>query len=307
MPRRYIPAIFPALFIASLLSGTALAQPAPASGKDVPLTAAEKTVPAAEKPAAEKPAVAKDAKKEEAVDPLKARDESFARGRRAYDRGDWLKAIFDLRPLAEYGDERAMMLLGNMYASGNGVGKDPKEAFQLYHRAAAQKNNLDGMIAIAAMYQTGLGVGVNTRLAIGWFERAAMLGSQGGAFFYAIHKFQGSKGTTYDFKSDHEAAYKWFRIAATRGDDKKLRRAAYQTSERLAARLTPDRVIEMNKEAADWAPSTLADIGPNPEDTLIKELQAKGQEVTPDKLPEEKPLVTPKPKKKEEGESLVPP
>jgi TPR repeat protein len=254
-----------------------------------------------------------DAKKEE-LDPEKLRQEAFARGKRAYDRGDWLKAIFDLRPLAEWGDARAMILLGNMYASGNGVNKDAKEAFQLYHRAAVNVKDetlgasLDGMIAIAAMYQTGLGVGVNTRLAIGWFERAARLGSQGGAFFYGIHAFQGSKGSTYDFKSDHAEAYKWFRLAATKGPDKKLRRAAYKTSETLAARLPPDKVIEMNKAASDWAPDTLAVIGPNPEEILIKEMQAKGQDINPGQMPVEKPLVNPAPRKQEDdGESLVPP
>lgn len=303
-----------ALAIALFLSSPACAQAADASK-------------AAEKPAAEKAANSKDAGgtaadskesapdvKKEPLDPDKLREEAFARGKRAYDRGDWLKAIFDLRPLAEWGDVRAMILLGNMYASGNGVNKDPKEAFQLYHRAAvnlSDKNmgaSLDGMIAIAAMYQTGLGVGVNTRLAIGWFERAARLGSQHGAFFYGIHTFQGSKGTTYDFKSNHAEAYKWFRLAATKGPDKKLRRAAYQTSEKLAARLPPDKVIEMNKAAADWAPDTLAVIGPNPEEILIKEMQAKGKDINPEKLPEEKPLVDPTPRKKEDqGEPLIPP
>lgn len=267
--------------------------------------AAEK--PAAEKAAGEKPS--ESAKKDEKpVDPDKLREEAFARGKRAYDRGDWLKALLDLRPLAEWGDVRAMMLLGNMYAGGNGVGKEPKEAFALYHRAAIA-NNLDGMVATAAMYQTGLGVPVNTRLAIGWFERAARLGSQQAAFFYGIHKFQGSKGTSYDLKADHAEAYKWFRIAATKGTDKKLRRAAYQTSEKLATRLPPDQVIEMNKAVNEWAPDTLPDVGANPEEVLIKEMQAKGQEVKPDApMPEEKPEVKPEDTKKmDEGETLIPP
>lgn len=295
-------------FAATLLWTAAFAQP------EADKAAAAK--PAAEKPAGEKPAegakeaapdASKDAKKDEKpVDVDKLREEAFARGKRAYDRGDWLKALIDLRPLAEWGDVRAMMLLGNMYSGGNGVGKDPKEAFALYHRAAVA-NNLDGMVATAAMYQTGLGVAVNTRLAIGWFERAARLGSQQGAFFYGIHKFQGSKGTSYDLKADHAEAYKWFRIAATKGTDKKLRRAAYQTSEKLATRLPPDRVIEMNKFANEWAPDTLLDVGDNPEDVLVKEMQAKGETVSPDgPMPEEKPEVKPEPKK-DEGESLIPP
>lgn len=299
LPRPTILALAVALFLSS---------PAYAQAADASKAGAK---PAAGKEAKE--ADGQDAKKE-AIDPAKLRAEAFARGKRAYDRGDWLKAIFDLRPLAEWGDVRAMILLGNMYASGNGVAKDLKESFQLYHRAAVNLSDeymsasLDGMVAIAAMYQAGLGVGVNTRLAIGWYERAARLGSQHGAFFYGIHTFQGSKGTTYDFKSNHPEAYKWFRIAATKGPDKKLRRAAYQTSEKLAARLPPDKVIEMNKLASDWAPDNIAVVGPNPEELLVKEMQAKGLDVNPEKLPEEKPLVVPRPRKEDDGSvPLVPP
>jgi TPR repeat protein len=279
--------------LADTASDAKVAPAARAAAKDAPKDATK------DKAAAEEPE----------VDPDKLRNEAFARGKRAYDRGDWLKAIFDLRPLAEWGDDRAMILLGNMYAAGNGVNKDDKEAFQLYHRAAVSKNmNLDGMVATAAMYQTGKGVNINTRLAIGWFERAAKLGSQPAAFFYAIHRFQGSKGTTYDLKADHAEAYKWFRIAATKGTDKKLRRAAYEVSEKLAAKLPPDRVIEMNQAASDWAPSTPADIGPDPEAILVEEMKKKGETLEEGQMPEEKPQVVPKPEKpKDEGESLIPP
>lgn len=242
------------------------------------------------KPAAGKSAPkAKKVEKEKTAEEL--REEAFGRGKRAYDRGDWLKAIANLRPLAEYGDARAMLLLGNMYAAGTGVTKDTKEAFALYHRAAVA-NSTDGMVAIAAMYQTGLGIGVNTRLAIGWFERAARLGSQPGAFFYGIHKFQGSKGTTYDLKADHEEAYKWFRLAA-RGDDRKLRLAAYQTAKKLEGELPPDRVIEIDKQVKDWARDTLEVLGPNPEEIYIQEMREKGKIIEPGNMPEEKPDVTP--------------
>ena len=269
------------LFIAALAFS-----PAPASAS----TAKEK--PAAAKKADKKPAQKSgDEQAEEEKTPEQLREEAFGRGKRAYDRGDWLKAIANLRPLAEFGDVRAMILLGNMYSSGFGVTKDPKEAFVLYHRAAIA-NSLDGMVAIGAMYQTGTGIGVNTRLAIGWFERAARLGSQAGAFFYGIHKFQGSKGTTYDFKSDHEAAYKWFRISA-QGDDRKLRQAAYQTAKKLESKLPPDRVIEINKQIKEWAPDTLESLGPNPEEIYIEEMRKKGKVIAPGNMPEEKPDVAP--------------
>ena len=267
------------------------------------LASSQVTTPAA-MPAAEAPVSAKDAatKKEAApvatptgpaatkppVDPNKLREEAYARGKRAYDRGDWMKAIADLRPLAEYGDVRGMMLLGNMYQLGNGVTTDMREAFSLYHRAA-MLGNTEGMVAIATMYQSGMGVSLNTRLAIGWFERAARMGDQTGAFFYAIHNFQGSKGTTYDLKSDHLAAYKWFRIAATNGDNKRIRNSAFKLCLKLEEKLPPDQVIAVKKEIETWAPDTLEELGPDPEAVLAKEMKEKGIQPEQEKAPEAAP------------------
>ncbi|MDE1151405.1 MAG: tetratricopeptide repeat protein [Micavibrio sp.] len=215
------------------------------------------------------------------VTPEKIKEEAFQRGKRAYDRGDWLKAITDLRPLAEMNDVRAMVLLGNMYAEGNGVIQSNEEAFALYHKAALLENT-DGMVAIAALYRQGMGVGINTRLAIGWFNRAARLGDQQGAFFYGISIFEGSKGTTYDLKPDRKLAYKWFRIAATHGDNKKMRFQAYKVAEIIAKDLPPDQVIDLEKEVKDWAPDTLDVIGDNPEKILADEMAKKAAD-TPDK------------------------
>lgn len=287
-------------FLASLSVLALLTAPAPESA-----WAASQ----AEKPAAaEAPVSAKDAatKKEAApvattpatpeakapVDPNKLREEAFARGKRAYDRGDWLKAIADLRPLAEWGDVRGMMLLGNMYQLGNGVGVDMREAFSLYHRAA-MAGSTDGMVAIATMYQSGIGVNVNTRLAIGWFERAARMGDQTGAFFFAIHNFQGSKGTTYDMKADHAAAYKWFRIAATNGENKRVRNSAFKLCLKLEEKLPPDQVIDIKKEVDTWAPDTLDELGPDPEALLAKEMKEKGIQPDQEKAPEVAPAPAP--------------
>lgn len=303
------------LSVIALLSSPALA----AVPHTTPDSSPNSPKPQAEKPAAaEAPVSAKDAatKKEAApaattpatpeakapVDPNKLREEAFARGKRAYDRGDWMKAIADLRPLAEYGDVRGMMLLGNMYQLGNGVGVDMREAFSLYHRAA-MAGSTDGMVAIAAMYQAGIGVSLNTRLAIGWFERAARMGDQSGAFFFAIHNFQGSKGTTYDMKADTLAAYKWFRIAATNGENKRIRNSAFKLCLKLEEKLPPDKVIEVKKEVETWAPDTLDELGPDPEAVLAKEMKEKGiqpepEQATPAPAPApETPPAAPAPEK----------
>ncbi len=228
----------------------------------------------------------------------------FDEGRAAYDKGRWIQAIINLRPAAEAGDARAMILLGNMYMEGHGVGQDTKEAFGLYHTAAL-KENTDGMVAVATLYQTGNGVPANTPLAVGWFERAARLGDMDAALVYAIHMYQGSHGKDYDIKPDHEASYRWFKIVALHSNNKKQVAAAQFSADKIAKSLTKDEVIQGDREVANWKPEMPADIGPNPEVKFIADYEKKhgGMSATPDaakpddkkdgqaanKAPEEKP------------------
>ena len=92
----------------------------------------------------------------------------FDEGHKAYSEKNWEVAIRNLRPLAEMGDARAMVVLGNMYLDGLGVGKDLKEAFNLYRKAAI-RDNPDAMVMVGALYQGGIGVKKNVRYAAEWF------------------------------------------------------------------------------------------------------------------------------------------
>lgn len=188
----------------------------------------------------------------------------FDEGRAAYDQKDWRTAIANLRPAAEEGDTRAMILLANMYSEGYGVLQDKPQAFGLYHRAA-MLDNIEAMIAVATMYQNGIGVDPNTRLAIGWFHRAARLGDQKGMFFYGIHLYQGTKSATFDLPPDREGAYRWFRLAEHNGPNKKLSAAAQQVAIVLSQKMPIKRVVELDEMVAAWAPLAPEDLGPPPE------------------------------------------
>ena len=66
---------------------------------------------------------------------------------KAYNAGDYVKALEVTKPLAEQGHTRAQTYLGMMYANGEGVPQDFQEAFAWYSRAAEQgdveaQNNL---------------------------------------------------------------------------------------------------------------------------------------------------------------------
>ena len=64
--------------------------------------------------------------------------QDFDRGVSAYEAGDYLTALRELRPLAEQGDAVAQNYLGVMYYNGQGVPQNYAEAVRLYRLAAEQ-------------------------------------------------------------------------------------------------------------------------------------------------------------------------
>jgi TPR repeat protein len=186
----------------------------------------------------------------------------FEEGKKAYDRQDWVRAVYHLRPAAEAGDDRAMVVLGNMYLDGYGVDKDGREALALYARAA-EKGNTSAMIGAATVWLRGFGVPKNITQAMAWFGKAAKAGDQTGAFFYAITLYQGFKGTNgdgtpLDIPADHPQAYKWFQIAAKPDigsrDDKMATHAA-SLAALVAQKIKPEEVEAMDKEVAAFISS----------------------------------------------------
>ena len=62
----------------------------------------------------------------------------FAAGLEAYLRGGYATALREFRPLAEQGDAEAQTVLGLMYANGEGVPEDARQAEYWWRKAAAQ-------------------------------------------------------------------------------------------------------------------------------------------------------------------------
>jgi TPR repeat protein len=190
----------------------------------------------------------------------------FDEGKAAYDKKDYKTAVTQLRPLAEAGDDRAMVLLGNMYNEGSGVLISHHEAMRLFKKAAIEKNNTQAMDNIAAMYFSAIGTAQNIPAAIQWFERSAKLGDQTGAFFYATIFIQGNK-TTPQMLPDPMQAYKWFRIAAAEKQNDKLAASCANAADRIAAKLLDGpRKEAADKEVAAWKPVTAKELGAPPAD-----------------------------------------
>jgi Sel1 repeat len=78
-------------------------------------------------------------------------------GNAAYQRGDIATALRLLQPLAEQGNAYAQFSLGVMYANGQGVTQDYKEAVEWYRRSAEQGFAI-AQSNLGVMYANGRGV-----------------------------------------------------------------------------------------------------------------------------------------------------
>lgn len=83
--------------------------------------------------------------------------QDFDDGLEAYDAGDYMTALRKFRLAAEQGDADAQLVLGGMYAEGQGVAQDYAEAARWYHRAAEQDYVL-AQYSFGVMYANGQGV-----------------------------------------------------------------------------------------------------------------------------------------------------
>jgi TPR repeat protein len=119
----------------------------------------------------------------------------------------------DLKKAAEQGDADAQEALGLMYAEGQGVEQDFKEAVKWYQKAADQ-GNADAQETLGLYYETGLPGGKDFKEAVKWYQKAADQGNDGGQFGLGRMYYHGD-GVEQDFKE----AVKWFQKAAEQGCD----------------------------------------------------------------------------------------
>ncbi len=101
----------------------------------------------------------------------------LSEGLRAYDAGDYAATVREWRPLAEAGDADAQAALAGLYMDGLGVGRSAAEAAAWYRRSARQCH-LIAQINLGEMYALGRGVARDPVVAWAWLEVAAGRGSR---------------------------------------------------------------------------------------------------------------------------------
>ncbi len=120
---------------------------------------------------------------------------------------------------AQMGNSDAMYHLGWMYKNGDtslGV-SDYTKAMSWFYTAATQTANGKAMSELGNMYYTGQGVGKpDYKEAIEWFEKAAKKGNLPAVYMYRLgHMYRNGQGLE---KPDYKAAMEWFRKAAQMGN-----------------------------------------------------------------------------------------
>src|SRR6266699_4123888 len=99
----------------------------------------------------------------------------LSEGKHAFDEGNYQTALKHFKPLAESGSAEAQSYVGDMYASGWGVGYDPAQAVTWY-RLAARKGDAKAQCGLGSFYATGIGVPRDDMQGFKWEHMSAEQG-----------------------------------------------------------------------------------------------------------------------------------
>lgn len=102
----------------------------------------------------------------------------FQTGLDAYQKGDYVEAAKQWRPLADQGDAVAQYNLGLLYLDGHGVPQNVAEAANWFRRAAEQ-DYTQAQHNLGAMYGSGQGVKRDYVQAYKWLNLCAAKGNSG--------------------------------------------------------------------------------------------------------------------------------
>jgi len=165
----------------------------------------------------------------------------MAAGIAAYQAGDFAMAMKEFKPLAAKGNADAQVNLGFLYARGQGVAVDYKEAASWY-RKAAEQGQPDAQFNLGSLYYDGLGLARDFKKAAEWYSKAAEQGQIDAQYNLGLLYATGQGVLTSLVQ-----AHKWLSIAAALGDKEA------EDSKRLAeAKMSREQVEEAQALAQTW-------------------------------------------------------
>ena len=101
-------------------------------------------------------------------------------------------------PAAEAGDAKAQYLVGQIYAQGTGVKKDPKQAYEWYTKSANQGYGAS-RYEIGKMFADGKPVRQNYYTAAKWYRLAATFNNNAKAQFRLGELYFNGRGVEHDY------------------------------------------------------------------------------------------------------------
>jgi len=172
-----------------------------------------------------------------------------------YANGQGVRQDFSLAHLwftraAARGDTAALLNLGDMYANGLGVPTDYAEAIRWY-RQAADQGFVHAQNTLGTLYRDGRGVAKDYAEAVKWYRKAAeqddVRAQANLAYMYA-----NGLGVARDVVE----AYKWYHLASNRyvSSDREGREFAARERETIAARMTPVEIARAQRLVREWRP-----------------------------------------------------
>lgn len=165
----------------------------------------------------------------------------------AYRQGDFAAAMRLLRPLADAGDAKAEFHLGRMYALGQGVGQDPRQAVAWY-RKAAERGDAEAEFVLGVMSLDRSGASQDAGQAVAWLRKAADKGVFNPQFRLGMMYAKGASG----LEPDPIAARMWLSLAAERAENAYVHALVTKERSKLSAGMTPAEIAEAQRRAIEW-------------------------------------------------------
>ncbi len=131
----------------------------------------------------------------------------FKAGGDAYLKGNYAEAAQHFEAAAERGDHRAMIVLGSMYAGGQGVEEDFRQAFKWFQNAA-KYGRPDANYKLGLMYEQGLGPKQSFKKAVRYYGKAAKKG-----YPLAQYKLGAFYNEGLGVEHNPAKAYAWLAVA----------------------------------------------------------------------------------------------
>lgn len=138
----------------------------------------------------------------------------FQTGQKAYQDGKFREAFLEWEKDADNGNPIAQFLIGNMYATGEGVDQD-LEVANAYYRKAAEQGHVQSAMQLATNLRLGQGEPINYKEAAKWLYMAAEAGHPMARFDLGEMFLYGDKKNQFYPEPYH--ASQWFLLASFDG------------------------------------------------------------------------------------------